>query len=282
MTEATRVGVVQMTSNDEVDRNLDIAERLVRRGVKDGSRLLVLPECFASLGREEDKFAVAETLPVDGLEPGPILGRCMDWAKELGVELVLGGFWETGPDERHPYNACLHVDATGALRAAYRKIHLFDVDLADGTKLLESETVGRGDPAQAVVTDTAFGKLGLSVCYDLRFPQLYFRLVDAGAIAHAIPAAFTLHTGKDHWHVLQRARAIETQSYVLAAAQFGRHVRADGTGHRVSYGHALVVDPWGTVLAECGEGEGVAIATVDPAVVERVRAQLPSLRHRRL
>lgn len=281
MGEATRVGVVQMTSNEEVDRNLDIAERLVRRGARDGARLLVLPECFAQLGREEDKFAVAETLPTTGTPPGPILARCMDWAKELEVELVLGGFWETGPDERHPYNACLHVDGSGELRAAYRKIHLFDVDLDDGTKLLESETVGRGDPDQVVVTDTAFGKLGLTVCYDLRFPQLYFRLVDAGAIAHAIPAAFTLHTGKDHWHVLQRARAIETQSYVLAAAQVGRHRRADGSGSRVSYGHALIVDPWGTVLAECGEGEGVAIATVDPACVERVRTQLPSLRHRR-
>lgn len=282
MTEATRVGVVQMTSNDEVERNMDIAERLVRQGVRNGARLLVLPECFASLGREEDKFAVAETLPAEGEEPGPILARCMDWAKELEVELVLGGFWETGPDERHPYNACLHVDGSGALRAAYRKIHLFDVDLADGTKLLESETVGRGDPSQVVVTDTAFGKLGLTVCYDLRFPELYFRLVDAGAIAHAIPAAFTLHTGKDHWHVLQRARAIETQSYVLAAAQVGRHRRADGSGRRVSYGHALIVDPWGTVLAECGDGEGVGIATVDPAYVEQVRTQLPSLRHRRL
>ena len=132
------------------------------------------------------------------------------------------------------------------------------------------------------VTDTAFGKLGLTVCYDLRFPELYFRLVDAGAIAHAIPSAFTLHTGKDHWHVLQRARAIETQSYVLAAAQVGRHRRADGSGRRVSYGHGLIVDPWGTVLAECGDGEGVAIATVDPAYVEQVRTQLPSLRHRRL
>ena len=280
MGEPTRVGVVQMTSNDEVERNLDIAERLVRRGAAEGARLLVIPECFAQLGREEEKLAVAEALPASGESGGPIYERCAGWARELGVELVLGGFWERGPDPGHVYNACLHVDATGALRAAYRKIHLFDVDLADGTKLEESDTVTPGE--EVVTTETAFGTLGLSVCYDIRFPELYRRLVDAGAIAHAIPAAFTLHTGKDHWHVLQRARAIETQSYVLAAAQTGRHRRADGSGSRVSYGHALIADPWGCVLAECGEGEGVAIATIDPTYVAQVRRQLPNLRHRRL
>ena len=222
-----RVGVVQMTSNEEVERNLDIAERCVRRGASEGARLLVLPECFAQLGREDEKLAIAESLP----HGGPILARCAGWARELGVELVLGGFWERGPDERHAYNACIHLDAEGRVRAVYRKIHLFDVDLADGTKLQESATVAPGE--EVVVTETGFGKLGLSVCYDLRFPELYRRLTDAGAIAHAIPAAFTLHTGKDHWHVLQRARAIETQSYVLAAAQTGRHARQDGSGSRV-------------------------------------------------
>ncbi len=276
MSEPTRVGVVQMTSNDEVDRNLDIAERLVRRGAAAGAQLLVLPECFAQLGREEEKLAIAEPLPAGG----PILARCAGWAKDLGVGLVLGGFWEQGPDAGHAYNACVHVDAAGSVRAVYRKIHLFDVDLADGTQLQESATVAPGD--EVVTTETAFGTLGLSVCYDLRFPELYRRLTDAGAIAHAIPAAFTLHTGKDHWHVLMRARAIETQSYVLAAAQTGRHVRADGSGNRVSYGHALIADPWGCVLAECGEGDGVAVAEIDPAYVAKVRRGLPSLRHRRL
>jgi len=271
MDERVKVGVVQMTSRAEVDANLAVADRLVRRAAGDGARLVVLPECFAYLGPEEGKLDIAEPLPGGG----PILERCTTLASSLGIELVLGGFWEKGDDPRRVKNACVHVGADGAIVAIYRKIHLFDVDLPDGTRLLESETVEPGD--SPVVTDSCVGRLGLSVCYDLRFPELYRRLVDAGAVVLTIPAAFTLTTGKDHWHVLLRARAIESQCYVLAAAQTGHHY-----GRRVSYGHALVADPWGVVLAECGEGEGVAIASVEPAVVERVRASLPSLRHRRL
>jgi predicted amidohydrolase len=188
---------------------------------------------------------------------------------------VLGGFWERGDDPKKVRNACVHLRADGEIAAVYRKIHLFDVDLPDGTRLMESETVEPGDTP--VVTDAPFGRLGLSVCYDLRFPELYRALVDDGAIALTVPAAFTLTTGKDHWHVLLRARAIESQCYVLAAAQTGHHY-----GRRRSYGHALICDPWGTVLAECGEGEGVAVAKIDPEVVARVRRGLPSLAHRRL
>jgi predicted amidohydrolase len=173
------------------------------------------------------------------------------------------------------HNTSVHLAVDGSIKSTYRKIHLFDVDLSDGTSLRESATVMAGD--LPVVTDAPFGKLGLSICYDLRFPELYRKLVDQGAIALAVPAAFTLHTGKDHWHVLLQARAIESQAYVLAAAQTGHHF-----DKRVSYGHALIVDPWGCVVAQCGEGEGIAVARVDPAVVERVRRQLPSLRHRRL
>ena len=265
----TKVGVVQMTSTGDVDANLDATERLVGRAADDGAALVVVPECFAYLGREEGKLDIAEPLP----KGGPILERCRALAKSRGVELVLGGFWERGEDPKKVRNACIHVDALGEIRSIYRKIHLFDVDLPDGTRLMESETVEPGD--EVVVTEAPFGTLGLSVCYDLRFPELYRRLVDDGAIALGVPAAFTLTTGKDHWHVLLRARAIEAQSYVLAAAQTGHHY-----GRRVSYGHALICDPWGTVLAECGEGEGVATAWIDPDVVTRVRAGLPSLRHR--
>lgn len=276
----TRVGVLQINSNDDVERNLASVETQARRAAAEGARLIVVPECFAHLGREEGKLEIAETIPTDGGAGGPILRRCQDLARELAAELVLGGFWEKGPDPQHVLNACVHLDAEGVVQAVYRKIHLFDVDLADGTRLMESDTVAPGQ--DAVVTDTCFGKLGLSVCYDLRFPELYRRLVDQGAIALTVPAAFTLHTGKDHWHVLLRARAIEQQCFVLAAAQTGRHVQKDGSGRRVSYGHALIADPWGTVLAECGEGEGCAVATIDPAFVAKVRRELPSLAHRRL
>ena len=271
MSQRTRVGVVQMTSQADVAVNLDTAERLVRRAAEDGAQLVVLPECFAYLGPDEGFRDVAEPLPGNG----PVLTRCSRMARECGAELVVGGFWERVGDERRVRNACVHFGADGALVSIYRKIHLFDVDLPGGPRLVESDNVQPG--TDVVVTQTRFGALGLSVCYDLRFPELYRRLVDGGAIALAVPAAFTLTTGKDHWHVLLRARAIESQAYVLAAAQTGWHF-----GKRVSYGHALIVDPWGVVLAECGEGEGAAVAWVEPDVVERVRNTVPSLRHRRL
>jgi predicted amidohydrolase len=258
-----------MTSTADVGSNLRAVERLCASAAEDGARLVVVPECFSYLGPEEGKLAIAEELP----KGGPILARMAELARRTKAEIVLGGFWEKGASATKVRNACVHLDASGTVRSIYRKIHLFDVDLPDGTKLEESATVEPGD--ELVATETPFGTLGLSVCYDVRFPELYRGLVDRGAIALAIPAAFTLTTGKDHWHVLLRARAIEAQSYVLAAAQTGHHF-----GQRRSYGHALVCDPWGTVLAECGEGEGVATAWIDPEVVARVRASLPSLQHR--
>lgn len=271
----TKVSVIQMTSGADVEKNLGVVERLVTEAARDGAKVIVVPECFAYLGPEKGKLAIAEPLPPfpDGDAGGPILTRMRALAKTTGAELVLGGFYELGSVPEKSKNACVHLDASGAVRSIYRKIHLFDVDLPDGTKLEESATVEPGK--EIVVTDTAFGKLGLSVCYDVRFPELYRALVDRGAIALAVPAAFTLTTGKDHWHVLLRARAIEAQSYVLAAAQTGHH-----HGERRSYGHALIADPWGVVLAECGEGEGFASAWIDDAVVTRIRASLPSLKHR--
>ncbi len=267
-----KAGVVQMTSGPDIARNCDTAEALVRRAADAGAALVVLPECFAYLGPEDGKIAIAETL--DDASPGPILGRFLALAKALRIELVLGGFWERG-DASHVRNACVHVRADAKLAAVYRKIHLFDVDLPDGTKLLESQTVSPG--SEPVVTESAVGTLGLSVCYDLRFPELYRALVERGATVLTVPAAFTLVTGKDHWHVLLRARAIEDQCWVLAAAQFGHHY-----GKRVSYGHALIADPWGTVVAECSDGDGVAVAEIDPTVTARVRRAIPCLSHRRL
>ena len=265
-----RVGVTQITSTDDVARNLDAVERTVHDAAGQGAELVLVPECFAYLGPEEGKLALAESLD----EGGPILDRCRALAGDVGCDLVLGGFWERGATPARVRNACVHLRADGEIAAVYRKVHLFDVDLEDGTRVMESETI---EPGSGVVTTaTPFGELGLSICYDLRFPELYRALVDRGAIALAVPAAFTLTTGKDHWHVLLRARAIEQQCYVLAAAQTGHHF-----GRRYSYGHALIVDPWGTVLAQVGEGEGAAVATIDPARVASIRAQLPSLRHRR-
>ena len=259
-----------MTSTADVEQNMTTVRELVQEAATRGARVVVVPECFAYLGPEAGKLEVAESFD----EGGPVLRACQRAARDAGVDVVYGGFWEKSRSPQKVRNACVYVRADGSVGPVYRKIHLFDVDLPDGTKLLESETVEPG--ADVVVADTPFGKLGLSVCYDLRFPELYRRLVDGGAIALAIPAAFTLTTGKDHWHVLLRARAVEQQCYVLAAAQTGHH-----HGKRWSYGHALIADPWGTVIAQCGEGKGVAVAPIDPQWVSRVRSSVPSLTHRR-
>jgi len=264
-------GVVQMTSTADVDANMRTVHSLICEAAQRGAQIVFVPECFSYLGPEKGKIDIAE--PLDG--DGPILRRCRDAAREADVDVVYGGFWEKSGILGKVYNACIYMRADGSVDAIYRKIHLFDVDLPDGTKILESETIEPG--SETVVATAPFGTLGLSVCYDLRFPELYRRLVDAGAIALAIPAAFTLTTGKDHWHVLLRARAIEQQCYVLAAAQTGHHY-----GERRSYGHALIADPWGTVIAQCGEGEGVAVAPIDPGFVAKVRRAVPSLEHRRI
>ncbi len=267
----TLVGVVQMTSTADVEANLVCVEDLVEQACARGARLVVLPECFGFLGPGDGKLDVAESLSGDG----PILARCASLAVRHGVELLLGGFWELCTEPGKVYNTAVHLDADGQVRAVYRKIHLFDVDLHDGTAIRESDSMVPGQ--DVVVADTVAGRMGLSICYDVRFPELYRRLVDGGARVLAVPAAFTLSTGKEHWHVLLRARAIESQCYVLAAAQTGRHF-----GNRFSYGHAMIVDPWGVVIAQCGEGPGVAVAPVELDRVDAVRAMLPSLQHRRL
>jgi len=266
----TKVAVVQMSSTADLQQNLASAERLIRQAVEAGSQVTLLPEGFAYLGPEKHKVQIAEPLP----QGGPILDRFVRLAKETNSELVLGGFWERHPDdEAKVFNSCVAIGADGTILGIYRKIHLFDVDLADGTTVKESKTVAAG--MEPVVVACSAGTLGLSICYDLRFPELYRHLVDLGATALAVPSAFTATTGKDHWHVLLRARAIESQCYVLAPAQTGHHF-----GNRTSYGHALIVDPWGSVLAECGEGTDIALATLDSEHTEQVRQCLPSLQHR--
>ncbi len=265
----TRVAVVQMTSTDDVSANLEKVRRLTEDAVSERAKLVLYPEAFAFLGADERRAGIAEVLP----EGGEILQVCRDLAKKHQLHLVFGGFWETC-QEGQVYNTCIHLDPEGELRAAYRKIHLFDVDLQDGTSLRESNGVTAGK--ETVVTDVGFGCLGLSTCYDVRFPELYRELIDKGATMLAVPSAFTTTTGKDHWHVLLRARAIENQSYVFAPAQYGRH-----SEDRRSYGHALICDPWGCVVAECPDGEGMAVAAVDPERVAAVRRDLPSLAKRR-
>ena len=271
MSKRIKVAAVQMTSTPDLERNLQCAKALVEQAASEGAKLVLLPECVVHLGPGSAKLKYAEALD----DRGPILSRFAALALDHKLDLIVGGFWEKSPSADHVYNTSVHLGPDGQVKAAYRKIHLFDVDLSDGTRLRESDTMLASD--QPTTTQTCAGLVGMSICYDVRFPELYRRLVDQGATVLTVPAAFTLTTGKDHWHVLLRARAIESQCYVIAAAQTGLHF-----GERRSYGHALVCDPWGTVIAECGEGEGLAIGYVDPAYVDKVRASVPSLRHRRL
>lgn len=266
-----RAGIIQMCSTPDVQSNLETASRLARAAAEQGADIVLFPEAFAFIGPRREKAAVLEPLP----QGGPILECCQELARELRCELVLGGFHERSEqDEVQSRNTCVHLGPDGEIRALYRKIHLFDVDLADGTRLHESAETEPGD--RTVVTETAIGVLGLTVCYDVRYPALFQALADRGAVAITVPSAFTLTTGKDHWHVLLQARAIECQVYVIAPAQYGNHY-----GKRVSYGHALIADPWGCVVAQCSDGDGVAIAEIDPERVASVRRELPSLANRR-
>jgi predicted amidohydrolase len=198
-----------------------------------------------------------------------------DAARDLAMWVIAGSFHETGPDAERTYNTSLVFDRRGALAAVYRKIHLYDVEIPGRVSYHESHTVAPGD--QTVVASVEDIPVGLSLCYDLRFPELYRRLAVAGARVLVVPAAFMLHTGKDHWEVLLRARAIENQCYVLAAGQIGDH-----EPQRTCYGRSMVVDPWGTVVAQAADVVGVTLADLDLARVEAVRQELPSLANRRL
>lgn len=270
MSSPSLVACIQLRSTEDVAANLDRLEEHVARAARWGASFVATPENTPYLGPPAGKVRSAE--PLDG----PVATRLGAMARAHRVTLLVGSVGERLDDHRC-YNTSLLFDPDGALVATYRKLHLFDIDLPDGPRFQESAHIAPG--SEVVVTPTSIGALGLSICYDLRFPELYRALVDRGAEVIAVPSAFTLQTGKDHWHALLRARAIETQCWVLAPAQEGRH---DARGSRWSYGHSLIVDPWGTVVAECGEGEGLCLAEVDLAAVRRVRAALPVRDHRRL
>ena len=275
MPKITRVAVAQLCATPDVAENLRIAGKLVREAHTRDAEVVMLPEAFAFLGPEKEKRKILERLPTDPYEKGgPIFEQCRELACRYAVHLVLGGFHEDVDDPDKCFNTCVHLGPDGAILARYRKIHLFDVQLRDGTQLNESARTFAGE--DIVTTEMPFGVLGLSVCYDVRFPYLYQSLVDRGAIAVTVPSAFTKTTGAVHWHVLLRARAIECQSYVLAPAQHGNNWRK-----RFCYGHSLIIDPWGMIIAECDEGDGIAVADIDPDYVSKVRAELPSLCHRR-
>jgi deaminated glutathione amidase len=262
-----RAAAVQLNSSDDKQRNLESAERLVRAAAGDGAELIALPEKWNLLGPGEALRAGAEELD------GPTIAAARSWARELGIHLVAGSIAEHVPDRERLFNTSVLIGPEGDIEATYRKIHMFDVDVG-GVAYRESEHEAPGE--EIVVAQAGDVPVGMTVCYDLRFPELYRILAVRGARVLVVPSAFTLHTGKDHWEVLLRARAIENTAFVLAPNQIG-----EAPPHYRSYGRSMILDPWGVVLATAPDEECFVAAELDFALQDRIRESLPSLANRR-
>ena len=265
----TVAAVCQMRSGEDVTGNLMSSETLVREAARAGATFVALPECMVFLKAEGESAPEAQSIA------GPWAKRFSDLARELKITILMGSFPETAAEIGRPYNTTLLFGPTGERVAAYRKMHLFDIDLPGLEHLKESKATSPG--TELVVADAGFAKVGLSICYDLRFPELYRALSARGAEVLLVPSAFTDRTGRDHWEVLLRARAIENLCYVMAPAQGGKH-----SANRASYGHAMIVDPWGSVVAQVPDGEGFALGVLDFDRLHRLRAELPALQARKL
>jgi predicted amidohydrolase len=262
-----KAAAVQLNSTADKQANMAAADRLVRAAADAGAALVVLPEKWTVLGTDEQMRAGAEPLE------GPAIAWACGIAAELGVELVAGSMLELLPGSQRLANTCVHIDREGVIRASYRKIHMFDVEV-DGKVYRESAIEEPGE--DVVISTTADGvRLGLSICYDLRFPELYRILALGGTQVMPLPAAFTLATTRDHWEVLLRARAIENQCFVVAANQVGAHPGGFRSG-----GRSMIVDPWGLVLAQAQDDEGCALAELDLERQRRIREELPALANR--
>jgi deaminated glutathione amidase len=263
-----RVAAVQLNSTADQAANMAVADRLTRAAAADGASLIVLPEKWTAIGSDEQLRAAAESLS------GPAIEWARATARELGVDLVAGSILERRSGQQQLANASVHVDPQGEVKAIYRKLHMFDVEIA-GRSYRESDVEEPGQ--EIVLSETAGGvQLGLSICYDLRFPELFRILAVRGARILALPSAFTLATTRDHWEVLVRARAIENQTFVIAANQVGPHPG----GHR-SGGRSMIVDPWGVVLAQAPDGPHHILAELDLEHQLQIRAQMPVLSNRR-
>jgi deaminated glutathione amidase len=259
---------IQMTSVPDLHQNLAQAEELIELAARQGAELVGLPENFPFLGDELAKLAQAAEIATESEK------FLKQMAQRFQVVLLGGGFPVPAGDGKM-YNTALLMGPNGEELARYEKVHLFDVELPDGNVYHESGMIVAGTRIPPIYPSKELGNIGISVCYDVRFPELYRALTQAGADILFVPAAFTAFTGKDHWQVLLQARAIENTSYVLAPAQTGKH-----NSRRQSHGHAMIIDPWGVILADAGDKPGVAIATLKPSRLEQVRRQMPCLNHR--
>eukprot|EP00929_Paragymnodinium_shiwhaense_P114316 TRINITY_DN82668_c0_g1_i1.p1 TRINITY_DN82668_c0_g1~~TRINITY_DN82668_c0_g1_i1.p1 ORF type:complete len:356 (-),score=67.63 TRINITY_DN82668_c0_g1_i1:150-1217(-) len=268
----TKVGMVQMTSVNDRDVNFKHNEKMVRQAAAEGCSIVFFPECFSFIGAKPGEAqAAAEELS------GPTVARYKELAKSNNVWLSLGGYQEKEPahSEGKIYNTHLIINAAGELVTSYRKIHLYDVPMVN---LVESRQALPGD--QLVACDSPAGRLGVTICYDLRFPEVYQKLTFLhGAQVLLVPSAFAMKTGAAHWETLLRSRAIETQCYVIAAAQVGRH-NEDGN-RRESYGHSLAIDPWGNILVDMGTTRGLSVIEIDSELIQSTRNNMPMDKHRR-
>eukprot|EP00892_Ulva_mutabilis_P004452 jgi/Ulvmu1/2379/UM130_0012.1 len=268
---SAKVAVAQMTSINSKAANLARCSKLIQSAREQGCSMVFLPECFAYIGTSSED-SLSESEPLNG----PTMQSYCELARTHSIWLSLGGFHEKAEEAGFMHNSHVIVDSGGSIVTCYKKINLFDVDIPNGPVLMESRHTRRG--TQMMTCDSPVGRLGLSTCYDLRFPQFYQRLViEGGAAVLLVPSAFTKPTGEAHWMPLLRARAIENQAYVIAAAQAGRHSAA-----RESYGHAVIIDPWGRVVAELDDplATGIATADIDLAELQRVRTKMPVQAHR--
>lgn len=272
MANTVRVATAQMTSVNDLAANFATCSRLVKEAVNAGAKLLCLPENFSFVGSKPgESLTVAE--PLDG----PIMEKYRSLARDSSIWLSLGGFQEKGSDDSHLRNTHVLIDDAGNIRGKYSKMHLFDVDVPGGAVYKESSFTEAGE--EIVAVDSPLGRLGLTVCYDLRFPEIYQQLrFERGAQVLLVPAAFTKPTGEAHWEILLRARAIETQCYVIAAAQGGKH-----SHDRESYGDSMIIDPWGVVVGRLSDrvSTGVAVADVDFSAIDSIRKKMPIHQHRK-
>ncbi len=265
---ASLAAVVQLTSTTDVETSFQAAEALIDQAAARGAELVVLPENVSFMGSEEDKQKLAEPLS------GPSFARLGRKAHQHGIYLLAGSLPESCDDPQKAYNTSVLFDPQGSQIAAYRKIHLFDVAVGAGATHCESVAVEGGK--EIVLTETPMGTIGQTICYDLRFPELFRSLTLKGAQLIVVPAAFTVPTGRDHWQALLRARAIENQCYILAAGQFGQN-----TPTRATYGRSMIIDPWGTILATCPDRPSIALAEIDLTLLRELRQKLPCLRNRK-
>lgn len=261
---------VQMTSRDQLGKNVALAKTLIREAAQAGAKVIAIPETFSYIGPK--KFEDAFKLDIGGT----VVQELAALSKELGIYLLGGSFHERIPQQRKVYNTALLFSPEGLILSTYRKIHLFDI-ASQTLTLKESDDFEFGDDNQADIIETPYGKFGVSICYDLRFPELYSRLALKGAQIIFVPSAFTRQTGQEHWEVLLRARAIENEVYMIAPNQFGSH-----NAQRQSYGNTMIVDPWGKVLARASDKEGFVMAEIDLDYQNQIRLSLPCLKHKRI